>query len=275
MKYLKLIKNIIMYLLIFFLCQIITGFIFGIVISSTFMMKYGINGMISEKAKMASCIASLSTVMAAVAGIISLVIFTLIFKKRKENLLKICKFTKVKLGSILFSILAAISLSYIAVSILVVAQNVFKMHSASSAMISASQTSMLGIVCGVVFIPILEEILFRGIIFNELRKNLNIILSIIIQALIFAVAHFSLEQGIYTFLLGVTLAAVYTWTESILSNITIHIVFNIFGSLIVPYIMKPKTSSAIIYLILGFVILIGSLVIMNISLNKDRKVLDV
>lgn len=38
--------------------------------------------------------------------------------------------------------------------------------------------------------------LFRGFIFNGLKKNVNIILSVILQPHIFAVAHGNIVQGI-------------------------------------------------------------------------------
>lgn len=84
-------------------------------------------------------------------------------------------------------------------------------------------------------------------------------LSIIIQALIFALAHGNVKQGVYTFVLGIITATVYIWTKSIWSNIVIYITFNLFGSIAIPEIIYYTKSFIIVYIILGVVIMLLSL----------------
>ncbi|MBU5894754.1 CPBP family intramembrane metalloprotease, partial [Vibrio cholerae O1] len=76
----------------------------------------------------------------------------------------------------------------------------------------------------IILIPIYEQIVFRGIIFGYLRKNFNIIGAVLVQALIFGIMHLNLVQGIYTFILGIVLALIYMYSDSILGNITVHII---------------------------------------------------
>lgn len=54
--------------------------------------------------------------------------------------------------------------------------------------------------------PLLEELLYRGIIFGRLRKLVGLIPSVLISSFIFAFMHFNLVQFIYAFLLGIVLA---------------------------------------------------------------------
>ncbi|ABG86063.1 CPBP family intramembrane glutamic endopeptidase [Clostridium perfringens] len=108
----------------------------------------------------------------------------------------------------------------------------------------------------IVFIPIYEEIFYKGIIFGYLRKNFNIIVAIVVQDLVLGVMHLNLVQGIYTFILGIVLALIYMYSESILGNITVHIIFNLLGILIVPKLLIKIPSMSIVLLIIaiGFII---------------------
>jgi membrane protease YdiL (CAAX protease family) len=111
--------------------------------------------------------------------------------------------------------------------------------------------NVVGILLAVILIPIFEEIFFRGIIFNELRNRINPTASIIISSLIFALFHGNILQGIYTFMLGVLLSLVYTWTRSIWSIITMHITYNFLGTIVVPIIIYYTEFFTVGYLIIG------------------------
>lgn len=62
---------------------------------------------------------------------------------------------------------------------------------------------LLGSAC---ITPLLEELLYRGIIFGRLRKLVGLIPSVLVSSFIFAFMHFNLVQFIYAFLLGIVLA---------------------------------------------------------------------
>ncbi|MCX0386941.1 CPBP family intramembrane metalloprotease [Clostridium perfringens] len=122
--------------------------------------------------------------------------------------------------------------------------------------LATSRASVLQLIITIVLIPIYEEIFYRGIIFGYLRKNFNIIMAIVVQALVFGVMHLNLVQGIYTFILGIVLALIYMYSESILGNITVHIIFNLLGILIIPKLLSNILSINIVLLIMaiGFII---------------------
>lgn len=110
-----------------------------------------------------------------------------------------------------------------------------------------------------IFIPIFEEILFRGIIFNKLRENINLISAIIIQALTFGFLHGGSFQSIYTVILGIILAIIYAYSDCIWITILTHSVFNVLGLIIMPIILefskKIITKHILVYSILGIIIL--------------------
>ncbi len=82
---------------------------------------------------------------------------------------------------------------------------------------------------------ICEEILFRGVIFNALRHKMNVIWSIILSALIFALIHFSIFQTIHQFVMGIVLAILCYYTGSIFYGMIYHFVNN-FIIILISYI---------------------------------------
>lgn len=77
-----------------------------------------------------------------------------------------------------------------------------------------------------IVVPIYEEVLFRGLVFREMRHILPVNWAIILQALLFGVWHASLIQGIYAFLLALVMGRVYLRYQSIWGPIAVHCGFN-------------------------------------------------
>ena len=73
----------------------------------------------------------------------------------------------------------------------------------------------------ILLIPIYEEIIFRYVIFGYLKENYNIVCAVIGQALIFGFP-LNIVQGIYTFLLGIALALIYMYCDSLVGSIILH-----------------------------------------------------
>lgn len=79
--------------------------------------------------------------------------------------------------------------------------------------------------------PVIEEILFRGTVFRILKRYLPLLWANLIQALLFAISHNNIVQGIYVFLLGLIVGYVYTKYETVFATILIHMSYNIIGYL--------------------------------------------
>lgn len=86
---------------------------------------------------------------------------------------------------------------------------------------------LLGIFCYGVITPITEEIVFRGIIFNCLRRNTRVGASIFISAVIFGMYHLNSVQGIYAFLMGCLIAYGYEYFGDFRIPVAIHIIANV------------------------------------------------
>ncbi|RFU63128.1 CPBP family intramembrane glutamic endopeptidase [Peribacillus glennii] len=74
--------------------------------------------------------------------------------------------------------------------------------------------------------PILEEIIFRKIIFGSLYKRFNFFISAFISSVIFGLAHFELVHILLYSAMGFTFAFLYVRTKRILVPIFAHIAMN-------------------------------------------------
>ncbi|MGE1165186.1 CPBP family intramembrane glutamic endopeptidase [Peribacillus simplex] len=74
--------------------------------------------------------------------------------------------------------------------------------------------------------PILEEIIFRKIIFGSLHKRFNFFISALLSSVIFGLAHGELEHLLLYSAMGFTFAFLYEKTGRILVSMSAHIAMN-------------------------------------------------
>lgn len=77
--------------------------------------------------------------------------------------------------------------------------------------------------------PILEELIFRGIVLKTFLKKYKPMKAIVLSALLFGIVHFNPWQFIAAFAMGIAIAWVYYQTKSIFPAIFIHFVNNFSG----------------------------------------------
>lgn len=106
--------------------------------------------------------------------------------------------------------------------------------------------------------PILEELVFRYLIYNNLNKFNKKNTSIILSSLIFALVHNGFINIVYAFIIGTILTIMYSKNKNIKEVIILHMVANFMSLLIKEY--NP------VILISSFLCLIFSLYI--IKMNK-------
>jgi membrane protease YdiL (CAAX protease family) len=71
--------------------------------------------------------------------------------------------------------------------------------------------------------PFLEEMFFRGFVYNALRRRVPIALAILLQACLFAVLHqFGAVHRLLVLPIGVALACVYEWRKTLLTPGLMH-----------------------------------------------------
>lgn len=93
---------------------------------------------------------------------------------------------------------------------------------------------IVSLIISCTYAPIVEETIARGIVLNGLLKKYPESLSIILSALLFAVMHMNIHQGINAFLLGCFLGYIYCKTRSLFLCIFTHF-FNNFYILFISF----------------------------------------
>jgi len=136
---------------------------------------------------------------------------------------------------------------------------------------SASQTGIFTFLLMVIAAPVLEELIFRGIILDGLLKQYSPVKSILISSLLFGLVHLNPEQFVTGSIIGFFSGWVYYRTKSLSPSIIIHASANLSG-FIMRYFLDVDSSmddtlvemyGGITNLILAIV---GSIIIVSICI---------
>ena len=93
-----------------------------------------------------------------------------------------------------------------------------------------SSVWILDSITAIIFAPIVEELAFRGVLFNRLKIRTGIVPAMIISSFIFAIGH---EPGGITsaFLFGVCMCILYLKTDNILIPMSVHFINNVVATI--------------------------------------------
>lgn len=83
-----------------------------------------------------------------------------------------------------------------------------------------------------VIAPITEELLYRGILYRQIRERRGVWRAALSSSLFFGIAHMAIVQGVYGFFSGMVLCYSYEHKKGIKSAITVHMVMNLTSILI-------------------------------------------
>lgn len=84
-------------------------------------------------------------------------------------------------------------------------------------------------IVGAIFAPFVEEVFFRGFLFQGFRARYGWVTGMLLSSAIFAIAHLQLAALIPTFILGNVLAYIYHRSNSVWPGMIIHFLVNAFG----------------------------------------------
>lgn len=214
--------------------------------------------------------------LSLVSDLIMLLVLFLIYLGAKERLFKSCRFNKINASILGYISICSIGLTIIILFLMGVLgsliPSIFENYSIVSNSLLATHNSVFGLIAVIVLIPIFEEIFFRGVIFGFLRDNYKFPIALIVQALVFGIAHGNLVQGVYAFILGLFLGAIFYYTNSLYASIASHITYNLFGVLIIPMLIASLQGfSPILVNIIFVAIAIILLVFGSVKLIKTLK----
>ena len=117
----------------------------------------------------------------------------------------------------------------------------------------------------VIFGPIVEELLFRGVILNRLAVKWGLTVSIILSSLLFGILHLDL---IGSFIFGLMMAVIYIKTQTLWAPIICHILNNFIASLL-ELTIGNDLFSASTYLWIGIICLALSTPYITFYLYKN------
>ena len=144
---------------------------------------------------------------------------------KKENLFRMIRFKKIKFKTALLAVAIAI-FSYPVVVVL----NMISMFFVENAMMSVMpQVLEMGLIPGLIlmaFLPaVVEETIFRGMIYNTYSKRRPII-GILLSAFLFGLMHMNFNQLPYAIYLGIIMALVMEASDSIVAPMIVHFTMN-------------------------------------------------
>ena len=91
---------------------------------------------------------------------------------------------------------------------------------------SAAGQGFWAIVTAVIFAPICEEFIFRGLVLESLLRRHRRSLSVVVSSMLFAIVHFQPSVMFSAFVSGLVLGTMYLHTNSIFSTIILHSINN-------------------------------------------------
>lgn len=85
----------------------------------------------------------------------------------------------------------------------------------------------LGLILYGIISPVTEEIVFRGLLYNRMKRFFGIVPCMIVTSLLFGGFHANLPQFLYGTSMGVLMALVYEWVKSFAAPLLFHMAANI------------------------------------------------
>jgi membrane protease YdiL (CAAX protease family) len=209
MKFIKSILFSIMYAAIYFILQV--------VIQLVMMFSLGYSIAMENLA--------LTIILSSIIGFL---IYWGIIKLRKQFLVSAFSFRKFDYRQIPFFMGLGFCLQYLFQGLILIfnLEDKFPEHAQTIKLIFEGGSPVIVMLSVIIFAPFIEEILFRGLIINELKGKMPLILVILIQSLMFGVIHGNWLQIAYAFIMGILLGLVSIWSRSIWPAIVLHMSMN-------------------------------------------------
>lgn len=226
--------------------------------------------------------ATKSVALYVVALIITYSAYFLIFKKRKENLIKYCDLNKFNGKACALAASFGFSLNVVIMYIMCSQKDsntigeIYDLY-----MKSKSGSTLIIMFLSVAFlIPIFEEIIYRGLVFNEMRKYASLISSIIMQAVLFGILEIALSgtilngpETIYGMIVSSLFACFYVWSGSIWTSIFARSFKNCASLIIISFVNEAAfVKYGTIFVVFGTLVMVAS-VFLQYKMRKDKKII--
>ncbi len=117
--------------------------------------------------------------------------------------------------------------------------------------------------------PIVEELIFRKLLLNKLRRYGDVP-AILMCGIAFGLFHMNLAQFFYATALGMIFSYITIRTNTIRYSILLHIMINFIGAAITPFATKPNMLVSVIMVMWVFSSIAAGVVIFILNIRKIR-----
>lgn len=222
------------YLLLFLGCQSLVSLGYTLVITLYAYLNPGIT--IDPLTLIFSCTDQISLI----SGLLTLVILALFFLLRHKNPLKESGVLATRWRYVARAA-AATPLLQAAVSLVLGLLPEEWMESYAEASAPLNQTGVLMVIATVVIAPVVEELIFRGLILSRLARAMPSWLAALLSSLVFGLCHAQAVWIAYAFVMGLIFSYMTLSSRSIWPSLAAHFLFNALGQLSV---YLPETEAA-------------------------------
>lgn len=169
----------------------------------------------------------MSGIMVAIAAIITIAFLAIFFLARKEKFADKINLRKISAKTFITSVGIGLAMNFLTLAFIVsLPEEIAKSYQQSSSVLVGGGF-IITLIGTVLAAPVVEEIIFRGLILDRLKKGIPVTAAIIISSLLFGLAHGQIVWICYTTVFGVVLAYLYHKTGSIGATITAHLTYNL------------------------------------------------
>ncbi len=273
-KYLWLTGFVLLIAGLYLFSNIMVGMVYGFYLGVVMEAEEGVS---VEPAVIEETIMQHNMLISLIGALLALVFLWVVFvvknsfSDKQESIFSYCRLKKTPSMYIAVALLMGIGFSFFLNSMLALTQveRYFPEHQELMKQLMHHPNILLSLLGVGLVVPLVEEIAFRGIIFNRMREDLPLIAALFLQALVFGAIHLNYLQSGYAFIGGILLGLVYMWAGSLWVPLALHVGWNI-TSIIVIQVVEPEVT--MVYILSTF--LIGLvLVVAGIIFYKRRLIL--
>ena len=212
------------YLLLFLISQTLISVIYTLTAQIYTMINPGSN--IDPIALVFACTDQISLI----SGVATLIVLAAFFLLRRKNPLKEMGFLPTR-GRLVFLGIGLAPLLYLATTLILGLLPQHWLDEYAEASAALNDTGLLMTVATVIVAPLVEEIIFRGLILTRLHRGMPGWLAVLVTALVFGVCHGQVVWMAYAFVLGAIFGFIALRARSIWPSLTAHLIFNGIGQL--------------------------------------------
>lgn len=274
-NFFKAVGKALLYFAVYFGTQIGVSFVFSILMSTKLTMEMMETegtidaALLSEQ--LMDRVMDQAMLMTFIAGVLTLLIYWIVFLIRKKKFVKEVGVSVIPAKSIFPIALFGISFNIIIsvlLSVIPFPQSWMESYVSNSAVINTTLPAWIATVIGA---PIVEEVVFRGLMYGRLKKGMPAVVAAILASLCFGAAHGTIIWAGYAFILGMICIWTYERYQSLTANILLHMSFNLAGMVLTALAIESQAVTWILFAI-SVVVGAGALVWMaNASKDIPKK----